>query len=145
MKVQPGKIVTLDYTLRLENGEEVESTVGRSPFEFIYGEGRIISGLEKEISGLKNGDKKTITVKPSEGYGERLTESVRTIRRKQFPEGMKLEVGSSYHTKDRQGQTIVFVISAIKGDVISIDFNHPLAGKTLVFDVSIVDVKDPLS
>lgn len=141
MKIQPGKIVSLDYTLRLENGDEVESTAGRPPFEFTFGEGSIIPGLEKGISGLKMGDKKTITVIPSEAYGERNPEALRTIGKEQFPAGMRLEVGESYYTRDKQGQTVVFAISDIDGDTVTIDFNHPLAGKTLVFDISIVNVK----
>jgi len=103
MRIQPGKVVTMDYTLRLENGEEIKSTIGKSPFAFSYGEGTIIPGLEKELSELQQGDKKTITVIPAEGYGERILEAVRTIRREQFPDGMKLEIGASYYTKDPQG------------------------------------------
>jgi len=140
--MQPGKVVTMDYTLWLENGEEIESTIGKSPFAFSYGEGTIIPGLEKELSELQQGDKKTITVIPAEGYGERVPEAVRTIRREQFPDGMKLEIGASYYTKDPQGQTIVFLVSALDEETVTIDFNHPLAGKTLMFDVTIVDVKE---
>jgi FKBP-type peptidyl-prolyl cis-trans isomerase 2 len=145
MRIQPGKIVTFDYSLRLENGDDVESTAGRSPFEFTCGKGNIIPGLEKGLIGLKMGDKKTIKVIPTEAYGESNPEAVRTIGKEQFPAGMRLEVGESYHTRDKQGQTVVFAISDIDGDTVTIDFNHHLAGKTLVFDITIVNVKDSIT
>jgi FKBP-type peptidyl-prolyl cis-trans isomerase 2 len=145
MRIKAGKIVTLDYTLCLENGDEVESTSGRSPFEFTCGEGNIIHGLEKGLLGLEMGDKKTITVIPAEAYGERNPEAMRTIGKEQFPAGMRLEVGESYSTRDKQGQTVVFAISDIDGDTVTIDFNHHLAGKTLVFDITIVNVKSPIA
>jgi FKBP-type peptidyl-prolyl cis-trans isomerase 2 len=143
MKIQSGKIVALDYTLRAENGDQIESTVGKSPLEFTYGGGTIITGLERELSGLESGDKKTVTVKPSEAYGERVPQAVRTINKEQFPKGVKLEVGASYYTKDKEGATVSFTISAIEDNTVTIDFNHPLAGKTLIFEVAIVNVKDP--
>ena len=90
--------------LRLEGGEELEATIGKPPFEFTYGDDRIIAGLEKELLGLESGDRKSITVIAAEGYEERQAEAIREIEKGEFPEGVNPEVGSAYLCAEQGGE-----------------------------------------
>ena len=137
------KVVSLDYTLRLDDGEVIDSSSGREPLEFIQGQGQIIPGLEEELYGMEVGDEKAVTVKPEAGYGERQTDRVQTVPRNAFPDDMELEEGMQVRLQDsNSGQVFEAVVVEILPDGVVLDFNHPLAGETLHFDVKIADVRD---
>lgn len=137
------KVVSLDYTLRLGDGEIVDSSSGREPLEFIQGQGQIIPGLEQELYGMEVGDEKAVTVTPEAGYGERQDDRVQTVPRNAFPDDMELEEGMQVRLQDsNSGQVFEAFVEEIQPESIVLDFNHPLAGETLHFDVKIADVRD---
>ena len=138
--VQEGSIVSIEYTLTDETGGVIDSSAGKEPLTYIQGAGQIVSGLEKELAGLKVGDRKKVQVKPEEGYGLPDPKAFQEIPKEKVPPDAH-KVGAMLMTKSPQGQAITLRISEVKEKTIVVDFNHPLAGKTLTFDVKVVDIK----
>lgn len=135
-------IVTLKYTLTVD-GEVVDSADENDPIEFLQGYGEIISGLEKSIDGMKIGDSKKITVHPADGYGEIEKDAYVTIPRDEFPAEIPLEVGTEIDVRDEDDEVMTATISEVTKNTVTLDFNHPLAGKTLHFDITILDLRIP--
>ncbi len=129
----------MNYVLTV-NGEIVDSSEGREPLEFVQGEGRIIPGLERELEGLKVGDAKNVTVAAQDAYGEIVADAVQEVEKARFPENDKLTVGSGVQGQGANGQMFQGIVKEIKDETIVVDFNHPLAGKELTFDVTIVEI-----
>ncbi|MBC2716239.1 MAG: peptidylprolyl isomerase [Desulfobacteraceae bacterium] len=140
MIIEKGKTVSCEYTLTLEDNEKIDTNVGAEPLTFTHGSNQIIPGLEDKMKGMKTGDCKKITVKPEDGYGLVITEAIIELSTEQVPENSR-KVGAMLQTKSPDGQVIRGRITEIDGDKTVIDLNHPLAGKTLFFDVRVVDVK----
>ena len=133
--IKDGSKVKFDYTLTVD-GQVADTSAGRAPLEYTHGAGHIIKGLEKEMTGMNVGDKKTVTVKPEEGYGLVLEEP-------------KTSIGGAEHLKvgdmvgaSNAGHTFRAVVKEITDTEVVLDFNHPLAGKTLTFDVEIKEIND---
>lgn len=146
MTVADDVVVTMEYLLRLDDGEEIDSSSDDDPFEFLQGHGQIIPGLEKELYGMRIGEAKEVTVAPSEGYGELDPEDVDTVSRDIFPADMDLFVGQSLRLRDADsGQIMQASITKLAEDAVVLDFNHPLAGETLIFDVKITDLRPATS
>jgi FKBP-type peptidyl-prolyl cis-trans isomerase SlyD len=141
MQVGPGTIVTMDYTLRLDSGDVVDSSEGRDPMTFHFGRGQIVPGLERELAGLQSGDQKEIRVGPEEGYGPRETGAIHEIPLDRFPQNITPEVGMRLTVKGPQGQEMPFTIIAVSEHNATLDFNHPLAGERLNFSVTVRDVR----
>lgn len=141
MKISENKVVKLNYVGTLATGEVFDSSEGREPLEFILGLGMIIPGLEDGLKGLKSGDKKKIKITSDKAYGPRMDEAVQEVPKEHFPKEIPLTVGMQLAAQGPHG-VIPVVIAEIKKDTVMVDFNHPLAGKDLVFDVEIVDVRD---
>jgi FKBP-type peptidyl-prolyl cis-trans isomerase SlyD len=135
-----GKKVKFDYTLTVDD-KLVETSKGKSPLEYNPGRGEIISGLEKELMGLKAGDAKTVVVKPEEGYGVLRADAFREFDRSQLPKGMDPKVGMMLEMQDEKGTSFPAKLAEVKEKTVKLDFNHPLAGKTLTFDVKVVSVE----
>ena len=133
--------VGIDYTLRLENGEMVDSSEGRGPLEFIQGRGQIILGLERALYGMALGDEKEVVVAPADGYGEFDSELLETLPRSVFPSNMELEEGMGLRMRTREGRAIVVYVHSVDDANVVVDLNHPLAGKTLHFDVRIASLR----
>jgi len=142
MKIGPGTVVSLDYTLRIDNGELIDSSQELGPLNFVFGVGRIIPGLERQLEGLQKGDERRIVVSPNEGYGPTLPEAVQQIPRGAFPSHVELKEGSMFYVEDPTGKPIPFSVKAFNEESVTVDFNHPLAGKTLTFDVKVVGVRE---
>ncbi len=137
--------VSMHYTLTVE-GNIVDSSEGKEPLKFVQGADMIIPGLEAELEGLADGDKKSVTVSPADGYGEHDPQGMHKVPRSSFdaPEGeepMELVVGHMVQG-DMNGQGFQAVITEVGDEEITLDLNHPLAGKTLNFDIEIVEVKN---
>ena len=141
MKVSEDKFITIDYTLKLSNGELVESSEGGAPFGFVFGRSQIIPGLEKGLRGLEEGDTAAITVSPEDGYGLRREELLQGIPRNYFPQDADLKPGMAFQTMGPQGP-VSFTVHDIQNDTVIADFNHPLAGEILHFDVRVTEVRD---
>ncbi len=139
-RVQDDVVVTLDYTLSVE-GEVIDSSEGGEPIQFIQGKGQIIPGLERELYGMGVGDKKNVTVAASEGYGEVDPEAYADVPRSQFPPQIPLEPGVEIQLRDEQGQVMDARIHSVETDSVRLNFNHPLAGKDLNFEVTVVDLR----
>ncbi|MBU1084552.1 MAG: peptidylprolyl isomerase [Candidatus Omnitrophota bacterium] len=140
MTVRSGKNVSFDYTLTVD-GKVVDSSEGIGPLEYVHGEGGIIPGLSKELEGMSVNEEKTVTVKPEEAYGPVDPEAFQEVPKGNFPEGIKLEPGTVMQAQAPNGQVMMVKISEIKEDIVIVDFNHPFAGKDLLFDVKIVSIK----
>lgn len=142
VKIEKNKVVSMHYTGTLEDGSVFDSSEGREPLEFISGVGMIIPGLEEGLEGLAKGDKKKIeNIAPDKAYGQIQEEARQEVPKDQMPQDMELEVGMQLAAQGPQGP-IPVVIAEIKEESVVVDFNHPLAGKTLTFDVEIVEVRD---
>jgi len=139
--VTTGKQVSIEYTLKLEDKSVVDSNVGAEPLTFIQGSHNIIPGLENSLDGMKIGDSKQVTVKPDDAYGSVNKDAVSEIKKEQIPQDA-LKVGAVLQGQNPDGQVIIARVVEIKEDTVLLDYNHPLAGKTLHFDIKILDVQD---
>ncbi len=132
--------VSFNYTLYVDE-KTADSTPEGQPLAYIHGHGQIIPGLEKEMTGLKVGDKKTVVVQPEEAYGPYDDESVVTIDKSAFPEDFNFSIGHELHLQDDESnQVFTGVIKEFDDKTVKVDLNHPLAGKVLKFDIEIVDI-----
>ncbi|MBF0123470.1 MAG: peptidylprolyl isomerase [Candidatus Omnitrophica bacterium] len=134
------KKIKFDYTLTVDN-EVVETTTGKTPLEYTPGKGQLIPGLEKEMEGMKPGDTKTVVVKPEDGYGMPKDDGVREYPLEKFPQGMEPQVGMVFEMQDEGGNSYPATIKEIKDKIVILDFNHPLAGKELTFEVKVVSIE----
>lgn len=140
MIIEKGKTISFEYTLTLEDNEVIDTNVGTEPLTFTHGSSQIIPGLEDQMVGMKAGDTKIVTVKPEDGYGPVLKEAIIELKTEQVPEASR-KVGAMLQTQSPDGQIIRGRIAAIDDEKAIIDLNHPLAGKTLCFDVKIIEIK----
>lgn len=140
MIIEKGKTVSFEYTLTLEDKEVIDTNVGADPLVFTHGSSQIIPGLEDQMVGMKAGDAKKVTVNPEDGYGPVLQEAIIELKTEQVPESSR-KAGAMLQTKSPDGQIVRGRVSKIDGEKAIIDLNHPLAGKTLFFDVKVLDVK----
>ena len=140
--IKKGSVVSMSYRLTNASGEELDRADAGAPFQYLHGFGQIVPGLEKALGSALIGVKKTVVVSPDEGYGE-VEPSLRVkASRGQFPEDANLEVGMRFAADDGSGQPVVFMVTSMAGDEISLDGNHPLAGETLHFEVEVITVRD---
>ncbi|MBF8748368.1 MULTISPECIES: FKBP-type peptidyl-prolyl cis-trans isomerase [Pseudomonas] len=132
--------VTLHFALHLENGDTVDSTFDKTPATFKVGDGNLLPGFENALFGFKAGDKRNVVVAPENAFGQPNPQNVQTMPRSQF-EGMELSEGLLIIFNDAANTELPGVVKAFDDDQVTIDFNHPLAGKTLTFEVEILEVK----
>lgn len=140
--VQNGVVVSMEYTLHVD-GELLDSSESHGPLQFLAGYGNIIPGLENEMIGMKIGDSKDVVVAPADGYGEYDEEAYLDVPRSQFPKEMKVEDGLELTVRDNAGQARYARIESIEGDLVRLNFNHPLAGDELHFNVKVVNLREP--
>ena len=137
--ITEGKLVKVIYTLTVD-GNIVDSSKEGEPFQFTAGSNQVIPGFEEAILGMKSGEKKSFQVSPEQGYGHENPKGIQTVPKDKFPANLNPEVGMTLHATMPDGQAIPARIIEVKDDTIILNFNHPLAGKTLNFEVEIVDV-----
>ncbi len=140
-KIADDVVVTLDYVLTVAS-EVVDSSEDSDPVEFLQGRGNIITGLEKAIYGMKVGDKLSVDIPAAEGYGDIDPEAFMDVPRSEFPEDIPLEVGVELQMENEDDETVTAVIESVSNDSVRLDFNHPLAGKDLHFDVTVLDLRE---
>jgi len=147
MAIEAGDIVKLDYEGKLEDGTVFDASKHGDhshPLEFEVGAGQVIPGFEDAVKGLKKGDKKEFKLTPAQSYGERNEELQRDIPKDSMPplpEGQELKEGMVLMAKTPEGGNISVRIVEIKEDSVTMDFNHALAGKVLIFNIEVIDVK----
>lgn len=135
-----GDTVRIHYTGKLTDGQEFDSSSGREPLEFQLGAGQVIKGLEKEIEGMETGTKSTVTVPADQAYGQHDPAQVQQVDRGMIPEDIDLQVGMQLGANTQNGQQITLTVVDVADDKVTLDANHPLAGKDLVFDVELVEI-----
>lgn len=138
------QVVTVHYTLTDGDGNLLDTTYDEDPLEFISGGEQILAKLESEILAMPMKSKKKIMLRPDEAYGDYDAEDIQVVKRNELPDDIELEVGAELLAEvdeDEEAEEVSCFISKIDGDRITLDFNHPLAGKTLYFDVELIDVR----
>jgi FKBP-type peptidyl-prolyl cis-trans isomerase SlyD len=141
MEIADARVASINYTLTDDEGNVLDKSPESQPLRYFHGAGNIVPGLEKALAGKQPGDALKVDVKPEEGYGPRNDGLVQVVPRSAFQGVDKVEPGMQFHAQSERGPLLVTVVEA--GDEkVRIDGNHPLAGKTLHFDVSVADVRE---
>ena len=140
-QVKENDTVKVHYTGKLSNGEVFDSSVDREPLEFTLGQGQIIPGFEKELIDMKVNEKKTFEISSDNAYGEVRKELIQEVPKDNLPPDIKPEVGMGLVSKTPEGQEMRLTVQEVKDDAIVVDANHPLAGKDLVFDIEVLEIK----
>lgn len=141
LPVGPQTRVTLHFALRLEQGEIVDSTFERAPATFTVGDGSLLPSFERKLFGLTKGRRETFSVTPEEAFGQPNPANVQHFKRSQFAADMELHEGLVISFADASKAELPGVIKSFDADTVVVDFNHPLAGRTIEFDVEIIDVQ----
>ncbi|MBU1330575.1 MAG: peptidylprolyl isomerase [Gammaproteobacteria bacterium] len=140
VRIGPDREVTLHFALKLENGDVVDSTFDKQPATFKVGDGNLLPGFEQAIFGLKAGDKRSLPIAPEQGFGQGNPQNVQIMPRSQFQD-MELSEGLLVIFNDAANTELPGVVKTFDDSQVTIDFNHPLAGKQLQFDVEVIEVK----
>jgi FKBP-type peptidyl-prolyl cis-trans isomerase SlyD len=140
MQVAKDAVVTIHYTLKNDAGDTVDSSAGGEPLAYLQGNGNLIPGLENALEGKQAGDKVSVKVTPSQGYGEYDKQLVQQVPRRAFKGIANVQVGMQFQVQSDHGPRAVTVTNVV-GDMVTVDGNHPLAGQNLNFDVEITDVR----
>ncbi|MCK6628307.1 MAG: peptidylprolyl isomerase [Anaerolineae bacterium] len=141
LTVADGMVVSLDYTLTLDDGDVIDTSDGREALQFLQGQGQIIPGLEQALYGMSIGDEKDVEVSPADGYGETDPDAYQMVPHDLFPADMELSEGMGLRMRDEAGRPLEAFVAGISSEGVLLDFNHPLAGETLFFHVKIADLR----
>lgn len=152
LRVGPQMRVTMHFAVRLMDGTELDSTFGKAAATFVWGDESLLPGFEKALNGLKTGDKRSVFIAAEQGFGEHNPDNIQHFRRKEFAADMVLTEGAVVSFKDASGAELPGVIvkdddeagddvKSDEGEWVRVDFNHPLAGRELTFEVEILEVK----
>lgn len=141
-EVEKGKYVQVHYKGTLENGDVFDSSEGRDPLEFIMGQGQVVPGFENAFSGMSVAEKKTFTLEPDQAYGPRDENRVTSFDRAQIPQDANPKVGDTVGLTNDQGQQIPAMVTEVTEEKVSVDWNHPLAGQRLTFEIEVMGVTD---
>ncbi len=144
IKVDDGVVVSIHYTLHVD-GQLIDASREAEPLQFIQGMGHIVPGLERELYDMHIGDHKSVKVAAKDGYGELEADAFMDVPREAFPAGVPLVPGTELQLQDKAGHAVLARIQSISDTVIRLDMNHPLAGRTLDFDVTIAGVRPATS
>jgi FKBP-type peptidyl-prolyl cis-trans isomerase SlyD len=141
MQIEKNKVVSIDYTLKNDDGQILDTSEGREPLSFIHGNGHLIPGLEEALEGKVKDDKLNVSIPPEKGYGMRSEQMIHAVDRSNFEAGAEIEVGMQFQAQMDHGMQLLTVVK-VEDDKITLDGNHPLADQTLHFDVDIKDVRE---
>jgi FKBP-type peptidyl-prolyl cis-trans isomerase 2 len=138
--IESGRTVTIEYTLKLDDGTVADSNVGGEPLKYTQGEGQILPSLEKELEGMAEGDSRSVRVSAADGYGDVNPEFFREVPEDSVPEDAR-NVGQVLYGEGPNGQPFQVRVHEVREEIIVLDLNHPLAGEALNFDVTVVSVE----
>jgi len=141
MNIRDDLVVSLDYTLKVD-GAVIDRSENGEPIQFIQGQGHVIPGLERQLYGMTIGESKLLVIPPAEGYGVVDDNAYANIPRSQFPSDIPLELGVALQLRDQRGEVLNATIEEINQEAVRLNFNHPLAGKELIFTVKVVDLRE---
>ncbi|MGW5110284.1 FKBP-type peptidyl-prolyl cis-trans isomerase [Nocardia sp. NPDC004123] len=142
MSIAADKVVSIEYTLKADDGEVLDTSVGEAPLVYLHGADNIVPGLEQALEGKSTGDELVVVVEPEDAYGEYLAELVSAVPRDMFEGVDELEPGMEFHAEAPDGDSQIVIVRQVEGDEVTIDANHPLAGQRLHFTVKVVDIRD---
>ena len=135
-----GDTVHVHYTGRLDDGSVFDTSEGREPLEFVLGAGAVIPGFEQAVTGLSEGEETSTQIPPEQAYGQRAEELVLTVPRENFPDGAEVKAGQRFQMTGQDGQPIPVTVTKVESDRVEIDANHPLAGRSLNFELKLVKI-----
>lgn len=135
-----GDSVKVHYTGKLEDGTVFDSSEGRDPLEFVIGSGNVIAGFDSGVTDMAVGDKNTVTIPPEQAYGARNDQMTVKLPMDQFPPDITPQVGQQLQLQQPNGQQVVVTVDQVEEDGVTLDGNHPLAGKTLIFDLEMIAI-----
>ena len=141
MQVSSDKVVLIHYTLKDDAGEVVDTSGGGDPLAYIQGHGNLVQGLEKALEGKEKGSKVAVSVPPEEGYGKFDPKLIQRVPKRSMQSAGQIKKGMQFQARTEDGMR-VFTVTALVGDMVTLDGNHPLADKTLHFAVEVVEVRD---
>lgn len=141
LAIGPGTKITLHFALQLENGDMVDSNFERDPATFTVGDGNLLPGFEKALFGMMEGEHKTLVIKPEDGFGQRNPNNIQEIARSQFSPDLELSEGLMLSFADAQKTELPGVVQRFDDEVVVVDFNHPLAGRDILFEVAILKIE----
>jgi len=139
-QAKDGDKVKVHYTGKLDDGSVFDTSDGRDPLEFTLGEGQIIPGFEAGVRGMQPGDSKTVTVPADQAYGPHREEGVLVVNRAEMPPDLDPELGEQLEVRSQEGQATVVRVTDVSEQTVTLDANHPLAGKDLTFDIELVEI-----
>jgi FKBP-type peptidyl-prolyl cis-trans isomerase SlyD len=142
MKVARDRVVSIDYTIRLEGGEVVETSTGSAPLRYLHGHEQIVPGVEQAIDGSEAGEEMEIELGPGDGYGDRDPAGVFLVPRASFPSDEPIATGMTFSALRPDGETILFRVVRTDRELVLVDTNHPLAGRTLSVWVAVREVRE---
>lgn len=143
MRITRGEKVRLEYELKVQGGEVIESSHKGGPIVYVHGEGKMLPALEKRLEGMAIGEEKRGTIPAAEAFGNEESLPTRDLPRREFPAGEKLEPGRVFEARDPNGRPVSFRILSVGDDVVKVRFLHPLAGKDIEFYVKVLVIDDP--
>ncbi len=138
--VKKGDKISVEYTGKLETGETFDSSKGKEPLQFEVGTGRVIRGFDHGVIGMKVGEEKTISINPEEAYGQRNDAYIKELPKQSIPKELELKEGLLLIFKKEDGMRMPATVVEVKEDTVMVDFNHPLAGHKLVFEIKIISI-----
>ncbi|MAE75491.1 MAG: peptidylprolyl isomerase [Planctomycetes bacterium] len=134
-------VVDIHYSLKLDDGKLVESSAGGEPLTYLHGHGALVPGLEEQTTGKTVGDRFSVSVPAEEGYGMPDAEAIQQVPRTAFPDDVELEVGLAMQASTEDGDSMLLRVVELGDENVTVDFNHPLAGETLHFEIEILAVR----
>jgi len=141
VQITADRVVLIHYTLKDDQGTVIDSSAGGEPLAFIQGHGNLVAGLEKALEGKQDGDTVAVSVPPAEGYGAHAAGLIQRVPKRSLQGSGEIKKGMQFQARTDDGMRL-FTVTAVVGDMVTLDGNHPLADKTLHFDVQIVSVRD---
>ena len=139
-QAKSGDVVSIHYTGKLDDGTEFDSSAGGDPLQFTLGSDQVIQGFSSAIEGMSVGDSKTVNIPADEAYGPRQEQMVQEVPKTVLPEELEPKEGMALQASNQDGGTVNLVVTAVSDETITVDGNHPLAGKALNFDIELVDI-----
>ena len=139
-QVKQGDTITVNYTGKLQDGTIFDSSIGRHPLQFTVGKGQLIAGFEKAVLGMAAGDKKTVVIPVAEAYGSRQDSAIVEVARKNLPPDLNAQIGQRLELTQADDSTVLVTVTGVSETSLTLDANHPLAGKDLTFEIELLSI-----
>jgi len=141
MQITQNTVASIEYTLKDNEGQVLDTSEGREPLTYLHGSGNLVPGLESALEGNGEGDSVSVTVEPAEGFGDRDENLIQQVPKTAFEGVDSIEAGMRFQASDENGQGRIVTVTEVADDQVTVDANHPLAGVLLNFDVNVVEVR----